>query len=242
MDLQSSAGVHFGLYDERLVSAGNTPPDVHYINAHVGLVDSGVHFSLYLRGQTGVIQTPQVWNVINVGTTYHCVLAYDAATDAATLSAEVASTGTVVANVEATHVGGLPDDLDYLGFARDPVGDCCPPFGPGCSGFNPMSSAAVLVDNLQFWGEFDCAPPPTLHVICTPAGFKNRIWVRASCGASAGTTVAFTLDGVISKQAQFNAFGSAWTAWPGVTPGEHEVCLDECPGACGTAVCPEADD
>lgn len=147
-----SAGVHFGLFDSFLRPAAQPPqwPARPHLDVHVGLVDSGRHLSLRVRGDNGGEQSENLWNVIADGQWYSFVVEYSAPADTVTMTARERSSGTIVGVIEFTGVGGLSPELDYLGFARDAVGSCCPPLGGGCSGYDQNASATALVDNVRF--------------------------------------------------------------------------------------------
>jgi len=142
-----SAGNAFGLFDERLQIYASADPDAHYIHVHPGRVDQGLHFALFVRGLNGVEHVEHIgWNLYTEGTWYRCTVDYDAVTDVATMALRERDTNVLAGTAMVTNIGGLPDDLDYLGFARDPSGDCCAPLGSGCPGYSCSAQATSLID------------------------------------------------------------------------------------------------
>ncbi len=152
IDLQWSAGVAFGLFDNNLMLYGASPPatpDAHYLHMHPGRSDAGRTIGFYARGNNGVAQAQNIgWNLIVDGTWYRSVIEYDTVTDTATLTITERDSTMYVDSVQLTGLGGLPPDLDYLGFARDPAGECC--CGGSCSGYSCSSFATAYVDNIDF--------------------------------------------------------------------------------------------
>ncbi|MEE8154340.1 MAG: hypothetical protein V3T53_05210 [Phycisphaerales bacterium] len=147
-NLEWSAGVHFGLLDENLTAWYQADPDVHFVNVHMDHSDPGRNLHLGIQGGSGVFQQADLLNVLTDGILYHCVLEYVSSTDTVTLTVTDGNEGEPL-KLEITDVGGLPDDLDYLGFARDPIGADCLPCPPGCGGFNCLAQATANLDNVQ---------------------------------------------------------------------------------------------
>lgn len=149
--LEWSAGVALGLFDASLALSPSTGiPNPHSIFVHPGRSDGGLSMPLYVRGLNGVSHAEHIgWNLFSEGVWYHCVVQYDQASDAASLTVTERSTGNPVGSAQVTNIGGFPSDMDYLGFARDPVGECCPPVGGGCSGYSCSASGTALLDNVR---------------------------------------------------------------------------------------------
>ena len=145
-DLQWSAGVSFGLFDAELAIAP-IPPDAHYVWVGMGRVDPGRVLTLRARGQNDTEQSAQLFNVITEGTWYHCVLEYSGFADVAALTVTLRDTGVPVGILTVGDLGGLPSDLDYLGFARDPWGSDC----PGTPGYGCANAATVNLDNAALY-------------------------------------------------------------------------------------------
>ena len=153
-----SAGVGIGLFDANLaLYPGTNVPNPHNIFVHPGRSDGGLSMPLYVRGLNGIQHAEHIgWNIFSEGTWYHCIVQYDQGSDTASLTVTERSTGHLVGSAHVTNIGGLPADLDYLGFARDPAGDCCPVQG-WCSGYSCSTSATALLDNVSF---SNCGGPP----------------------------------------------------------------------------------
>ncbi len=140
-----SAGYAFGLFNSDLSIFNNERPSARGVFVHPGRADQGRAFELHVIGQNGIAMYDQIWNLISEGTWYRCVIEYDATTDTVTCVLRERETGNQVGRtLVVSGFGGLPDDLDYLGFARDPVGSCC----PSCSGYSCSASATGYVDNV----------------------------------------------------------------------------------------------
>lgn len=73
-DIQWSAGVGFGLYDASLTTWPPATPDRHWVQVFIGRSDAGEALQLTVRGSSGVLQYPQLWNVLSDGTWYHSSL------------------------------------------------------------------------------------------------------------------------------------------------------------------------
>lgn len=159
VDLGWSAGVHFGLFDSQLQPAAGRPPQDQerpHVDVHVGLVDAGYHTTLRVHGVGGVSQQQNLWNIITQGQWYRFVVEYSASVDTLTMTARHIASDTVVGTIMFNNVGGLSPDLDYLGFARDALGDCCY-IPPACTGFNSGGQATALIDNVLL--STSCADP-----------------------------------------------------------------------------------
>lgn len=145
-DLQWSAGFAFGLFDKNFSIFPQEGKDVRYIHVHPGLVDQGRHLGFYVRGKNGIQYSENLWDVLSENNWYRVVIEYDSVSDTVTLTTSDRNTGTAVGTMQISNIGGLPEDLDYLGFARDPVGDCCTT--TGCPGFSCSSVATGYIDNV----------------------------------------------------------------------------------------------
>lgn len=153
-DLQWSAAVVFGLFDADLAPWPPDPvivPDANSVWVMMGRVDQGFHLTLGARGQNDVYQIENLFGVIAVGTWYHCVLEYLCSQDSVVLTVVERDSGQPVGTLMLTGLGGLPDDLNYLGFARDPTGSNC----PGAGGFNCSASASANLDGVVLSEEDD---------------------------------------------------------------------------------------
>jgi len=142
VSLQWSAAVMFGLVDQTL-SAWSASG--HQVTVWMGLVDQGRHLTLSAKGLSEVEYAENLWNVISEGTWYHCVVRYDAASDELNLTVRNRGSGAQVGAITLNNLGGLPDNLDYLGFVRDPSGSTC----PNAPGYGCSSTATALLDNVS---------------------------------------------------------------------------------------------
>lgn len=84
--------------------------------------------------------------------------------------------------------------------------------------------------------------------ICGPCGDVNALAAACKRRTGAvkaklttdlppGTELTLTLDGQQSRAVVIGARGKAKASFPGAGPGDHEVCLDECPGLCDSTAC-----
>jgi len=145
VDLQWSAAVAFGFFDRNLaVDTSEDIPDSHFLYIEIGRVDPGRYVSVRVRGESGAQQLDEAFNVISEGQWYHCVLEYLGGVDSINVTVTNKDTEAPVADLEISNVGGLPDTLDFLGFARDPRGECC----PDCPGYSCSNEATAQLDNV----------------------------------------------------------------------------------------------
>ncbi len=151
MSLEWSAGMSFGLFDANLaITPSNSVPNPHNIFVHPHRSDAGLAIPLYVRGLNGVSHVEHIgWNLFSEGVWYHCIVQYDQASDGASLTVTERSTGNPVGSAQVTNIGGFPGDMDYLGFATDPDGSCC----PVCPGWSCSTSGTALLDNVTL---FNC--------------------------------------------------------------------------------------
>jgi len=54
-----------------------------------------------------------------------------------------------------------------------------------------------------------------------------------------GTELSLILNGLIARDVAVNGKGKATARWTDVTPGEREVCIDQCQDICNSARCGE---
>jgi len=136
VQLDIEAGVHFGLCDESLeMSAGPGSPDTNFFHIHPARrLDGDLIWTLRVRGLNGIEHVEHIGlNLYAEGIWYHCVMTFDASADSASLEITNRDSGGFIGAASVSNIGGLPDDLDFLGFARDPAGNCCPPVASGCT-------------------------------------------------------------------------------------------------------------
>jgi hypothetical protein len=138
VQLELEAGVHFGLFDESLwigVSAAPGSPDTNFFHVHPARrLNGDLVWTLRVRGLNGIEHVEQIGlNLYSEGLWYRCAMTFDSSADSASLTITERDSGDFIGAASVSNIGGLPNDLDFLGFARDPVGHCCPPVGSGCS-------------------------------------------------------------------------------------------------------------
>ncbi|MFQ5495007.1 MAG: hypothetical protein ACE5EX_06460 [Phycisphaerae bacterium] len=223
VDMQWSAGVQFGLFDSNLEASPFVAPDAHYVWVHPGRVDGGLHLSLGVRGGAGVAVVENLWNVYTEGTWYHCVVEYTVSTDEVVLTVTERDTGAPVGTLTIAGVGGLPSDLDYLGFARDPNGRDC----PGASGYSCTNQATANLDDIVFCEE---------GVACAPGEDCNGNGVADACDVDPSDPDG---DGQVSEDCNTNGIPDVCEA-----DSDGDGAIDDCedcpddpdktePGQCG---------
>ena len=70
-----------------------------------------------------------------------------------------------------------------------------------------------------------------------PAKFKIKATIKSDLPE--GTELTLLLDGGDAKVVTIKSNGKAKTKWKKVAPGEHEVCIEQCPDICDDATCSE---
>lgn len=136
VQLEIEAGVHFGLFDESLgIGTAPSSPDANFFHVHPARrLNGDLVWTLRVRGLNGIELVEHIGlNLYTEGVWYHCVMTFDANADSASLTITERDSGDFIGATSLSNIGGLPNDLDFLGFARDPAGNCCPPVGGGCS-------------------------------------------------------------------------------------------------------------
>ncbi len=152
VQLEVEAGVHFGLFDENLmIGALPGSTDVNFLHVHPARrLNGDLIWTLRVIGSNGMQHVEHIGlNSYSEGVWYRCTMTFDAAADLASLQITERDSGALVGTASVSNIGGLPTDLDFLGFARDPAGNCCAPVGAGCT--EPAwcaGSGTAIVDNV----------------------------------------------------------------------------------------------
>lgn len=134
--LDLEAGVHFGLFDSslRMSYDVHSSPDTKFLHVHPARdLNGDLILSLRVRGLNGIERVQHIGsNFYSERVWYHFVVTYNAALDVVALVVTQRDSGEFVGQATIGNIGGLPNNLDYLGFVRDPAGNCCTPVGSGC--------------------------------------------------------------------------------------------------------------
>ncbi len=81
----------------------------------------------------------------------------------------------------------------------------------------------------------DCDAIKKLTAKCK--GRRNKLKAKVKSKLEQGTILTLTLDGGNRRPVSVNRRGKAKAKWTRVDPGDHEVCIDECPGLCRSTSC-----
>ncbi len=83
--------------------------------------------------------------------------------------------------------------------------------------------------------DLSCELIRRLKVTCRDGSKKVKALVKSDL--SENTRLTLTLDEKKSRVVTINRRGKGKTKWRRVAEGDHEVCIDECPGRCGQTNC-----
>lgn len=175
IDIQWSAGVGFGLYDSTFTTWEGGPPNAQFAHVFIGAADAGVALQVTARGNNGLFRYDQDWNLLSNGTWYRFRFEYDSKADILTMTASVRDTAAIVTVQQVDGLGGFSSSLNRLGFARDPIGECC---HTGCSGFGCWANATIAIDNVTFYSADDCLRPSGL-LLYQPSYPSQEFYIRA---------------------------------------------------------------
>ncbi len=86
-------------------------------------------------------------------------------------------------------------------------------------------------------GGFECGEIKRLKAKCKgkPGKFKIKVIVKSNLPQ--GTEMTLVLDGEDRKTVKTKGNGKAKAKWKKIEPGDHEVCIEECPEVCDDARC-----
>ncbi|MDD5110634.1 MAG: hypothetical protein PHI63_05500 [Patescibacteria group bacterium] len=159
-NLDLSSALSFGLFNSDRSVHNTDRPSARGFFFKFGRNDQGKAIQLVVIGGSEVERVATLFDGITPGTWYHVVLEYESTVDQATCLVTNRDTAAVIANLQLGNIGGLPADLDFLGFARDPMGSCCP---NNCgTGYTCSASASGLIDDIIL--STPCTGQPTLSL------------------------------------------------------------------------------
>jgi len=82
-----------------------------------------------------------------------------------------------------------------------------------------------------------CEQIKRLTLRCSRPNEVNRLRADVRSSLRMGAIVAFRLDGEELVKTAVDGNGRSRAVWRNVSDGEHEVCVDDCPGLCAMATC-----